>query len=71
VKFNTQTSAVAAPASISVVYGQLYPVLPVLTRPGYTFAGWFTAKTGGQVVDGSTTVNITATQTLYAQWAPI
>ena len=40
---------------------------PVATREGYTFQGWFTAKTGGTkvtVLDAST-----KSMTLYAQWA--
>jgi len=39
---------------------------PVPTRPGYTFQGWYTAKTGGTkvtVLDAST-----KSKTLYAQW---
>lgn len=40
---------------------------PVATMEGYTFQGWFTAKTGGKkvtVLDAST-----KSATLYAQWA--
>jgi len=71
VKFNTQASTMAAPASITVVFDRAYPVLPVLTRPGYRFLGWFTAKSGGTLVGASTIVKITATQTLYAQWQAV
>ena len=55
----------------TVSYGSTYGTLPTPTRTGYTFAGWFTAATGGTQVTESTTVTITATQDLYARWTPI
>ncbi|MFC3927872.1 InlB B-repeat-containing protein [Streptococcus caprae] len=36
------------------------------TRPGYTFAGWYTAETGGTEFDFSSV--ITKNTTLYAHW---
>ncbi len=38
---------------------------PTLTKEGYTFAGWFTAITGGTKV---TSIRVTSNITLYAQW---
>lgn len=55
-------------ASKTVTYGSTYGTLPTPTRDGYTFAGWFTAKSGGTQVKASTAVSITANQTLYAHW---
>lgn len=40
--------------------------LPVPYRWGYTFKGWYTAKTKGKKV--STSTKITKQQTLYARW---
>ena len=55
-------------ASKSVTYAGTYGTLPTPTRTGYTFAGWFTAASGGSSVASGTTVSITANQTLYAHW---
>ena len=53
----------------TVTYGQPY-VLPSSspTRTGYTFAGWFTAATGGHQVTAYTTVATASAHTLYARW---
>jgi uncharacterized repeat protein (TIGR02543 family) len=40
--------------------------LPVATRKGYAFLGWYTAATGGDKVGESTVV--TADATFYAHW---
>ena len=53
---------------ITVTYGKTYGKLPVPTRDGYTFKGWYTDKTGGTEITSSTKVTITAKQTLYARW---
>lgn len=55
-------------ASKSVTYASTYGTLPTPTRAGYAFLGWFTAQSGGTQVTASTTVTITAAQTLYAHW---
>ena len=54
--------------SKTVVYDETYETLPVAKKTGYTFAGWYTAKTGGTKVTSDTKVKITDTQTLYAQY---
>jgi uncharacterized repeat protein (TIGR02543 family) len=41
--------------------------LPMPTRTGYTFTGWFTAATGGTQI--SATTQVTADVTYYAHWA--
>lgn len=43
--------------------------LPTPVRKGYTFNGWYTAKTGGKKV--STSTKITKKQTLYAHWKKV
>jgi uncharacterized repeat protein (TIGR02543 family) len=40
--------------------------LPTPTRTGHTFAGWFTARTGGTRI--TTTQRITANTTYFARW---
>lgn len=55
---------------ITVTYDSTYGELPISTRTGYTFDGWFTELDGGTEVDSSTKVQITANQTLYAHWTP-
>ena len=54
--------------NISVTYDSKYGTIPMPTRKGYTFTGWYTAATGGTKVTADTKVAITANQTLYAQW---
>lgn len=54
--------------SKAVSYGFTYGALPTPTRTGYTFKGWYTAKSGGTQITSSTTVSITSNQTLYARW---
>ena len=45
-----------------------YTNLPTPTRTGYTFAGWYTAASGGTEVGASTLKK--ANKTLYAHWTP-
>lgn len=43
--------------------------LPTPTREGYTFVGWFTARSGGQQITLNTVFG--GNTTVYAQWTPI
>jgi uncharacterized repeat protein (TIGR02543 family) len=52
--------------SKSYNHGATLGEMPVPTRDGYTFTGWFTALSGGMQVAASTVV--TGPNTLYAQW---
>ena len=54
--------------SKTVTSGEAYGSLPVPTRSGYTFLGWFTASLGGERVTSSTIVGRTFSHWLYAQW---
>lgn len=54
--------------SKSVICGKTYGTLPTPTRRGYTFAGWYTAKSGGSRISSNSVVRITKNQTLYARW---
>lgn len=51
-----------------VTVGQKYGELPVATRDGYTFAGWYTQSTGGNLITKDSVVAITANTTLFAHW---
>ena len=55
-------------SSKKVTQNKEYGDLPVPTRRGYLFDGWYTALSGGVKVVSSTIVNLTADQTLYAHW---
>jgi uncharacterized repeat protein (TIGR02543 family) len=52
--------------SISIPLGQPVGELPVATRDGYEFLGWFTAADGGVAVTPETIV--TSDMTFYARW---
>ena len=57
--------------SRTVTYDKNYILPGDPTRTGYTFDGWYTAKTGGAKVTTETKVTATANHTLYAHWSPI
>ena len=55
--------------AISDPDGNIVVPLPVPTRDGYTFRGWYTETNGqGIKVDDETVVSATSNQTLYAYW---
>lgn len=56
------------PTNKTVTFDEPYGELPVPTRTGYDFLGWFTAAEDGDQVTANTTVTATADHTLYAQW---
>ena len=51
-------------------YDNLYGTLPVPTKNGYEFTGWYTQEEGGNLITASSVVKITDKQTLYAHWKP-
>ena len=65
ITFNANGGKVST-TSKTVNGGTAIGTMPTPTRSGYTFTGWFTAKTGGTKV--YTTTKATANMTLYAQW---
>ena len=67
VTFNPNGGTVS-PTTKSVTFNATYGELPTPTRVGYTFAGWYTAKTGGAKVTATTVVKTAANHTLYAHW---
>ncbi len=66
VKLNPNGGSVSA-KSITVTYGQAYGAMPVPTRTGYTFVGWWTEK--GKQVTPSTICHAGRNYTLYARWS--
>ena len=69
VTFNANGGSVT-PAGKSVTYDSTYGDLPVPTRTGYDFDGWYTEASGGTGVAAGTKVTVAGSQTLYAQWTP-
>ena len=61
------------PTSKTLVYGYPYSrlaKLPIPNRTGYTFDGWYTAKTDGTKITDDVIVTTTEDHTLYARWSP-
>jgi len=66
----TLNSNGGTPASYihKVTYKEKYGSMPEPSRTGYTFAGWYTAASGGNKISADSDVTITSNQTLYAHW---
>ncbi len=58
------------PASKTVTFDAAIGELPVPTRTGYDFAGWYTAADGGTAVTADTVYTTAADSAVYAHWAP-
>lgn len=56
--------------SIQVAYGQGYGKLATVKRKGYTFSGWYTAKSGGTKISEKTTMGA-GNVTVYAHWKKV
>lgn len=59
-------------ASRVVKYGDTYDEdedMPIPTKAGQSFLGWFTSASGGTQIRNSTVVDVDAERTLYAHWA--
>lgn len=67
VTFDPQGGAVA-PKTIEVKVSHTYGELPVPTKNGYLFLGWYTEKIDGDKIDKDTEVTIDHDHTLYAIW---
>jgi uncharacterized repeat protein (TIGR02543 family) len=53
---------------VTVITGKKYGTLPKASRAKYRFLGWYTKKSGGAKVTGSTAVKLKKNQILYAHW---
>ena len=56
-------------ASKEVNFNSAYDTLPIPTRTGYGFDGWFTSAQGGSAVDADTVMSTASNHTLYAHWS--
>lgn len=56
------------PRSKSSYLSDSYGTLPTPTRTGYTFIGWYSAKSGGVEVTAKTTITTPSNHTIYAVW---
>ncbi len=56
------------PTTVIRKYYARYGNLPIPERKGFAFNGWFTAKSGGAMIQKTTPVTNPANHTLYAQW---
>lgn len=65
--FNGNGGGTPSPSTITKTYGSELGTLPICSRTGYTFLGWYTASSGGTKI--SSTTKITGTVTYYAQWS--
>ena len=65
---NSVSPAYVSPTYATVEYDSLYGELPVPTRVGHTFNGWYTAASGGSRVTADTKVTVAGNHALYAQW---
>jgi uncharacterized repeat protein (TIGR02543 family) len=65
VTFNPNGGSVT-PTSITKINDSEIGALPIPSRDGHTFVGWFTATTGGTQI--MPTTKITANVTYYARW---
>lgn len=54
------------PSALAVVYGQAVGTLPVPTREGYTFGGWYDKD--GNRYDASSVYSVKGDTTLTARW---
>lgn len=66
-------STTPSPATIpsrDMENGTKYGTLPTVSRDGYTFQGWYTAKKGGTQITEDSTVDLSRNTTLYAIWKP-
>ena len=57
VTFDANGGETPVPASKVVTYDAAYGTLATTSRTGYTFAGWFTAASGGTQVTAATVVS--------------
>ena len=60
--------SVAGQVTLPLTEGRPYPQLPVPTKPGYDFVGWYTEKSGGTQATSGTSLRVNADHTLYAHY---
>lgn len=69
ISFQTNGGTIDSGASEKMVYAQdVYGDLPKPTRSGYSFIGWYTEQSGGQIITEDMQVNATGEMKVYAHW---
>lgn len=68
VSFDGNDGSVDGSSEKTVLYGDIFGELPVATKSGATFLGWYTSKEGGNLVTEDMLVNFSGKVTLYAHW---
>ncbi|MCQ2495551.1 MAG: InlB B-repeat-containing protein [Lachnospiraceae bacterium] len=68
VSFNANGGYLNGDSSKTVKYMTEYGTLPTAERSGFSFAGWYTAASGGRRVRSDSVFEKAGNQTLYAQW---
>ena len=68
--FSTQTTEVANPENLNVYYDTEVGELPVPSRTGYTFGGWFINENGTGAITETTVYRYDRNMILYAKWTP-
>lgn len=63
-----QSDGVGDTAARNVVYDAPYGDLPLHTKTGHNFLGWFDAITAGNEITSDTILKTASNHTLYAQW---
>lgn len=69
--FNQNGGSKLSNTSKTITYNQKIGTLPTVQRKNYTFAGWYTKKTGGAKVTASTICKFQKATTLYAHWKKV
>lgn len=71
VTFDANGGSAPSVSTKQVTYDTAYGDLATVGNPGYTFAGWFTAASGGTLVTAETIVATADDHTLYAHWSDL
>lgn len=66
IQLNSNGGTLSGSASISITDGK-YPALPVPTRTGYTFTGWFTTANSGTEIKQDATADLNVKE-IFAHW---
>jgi uncharacterized repeat protein (TIGR02543 family) len=56
---------------IDVTFNEQYGELPLVSKLGYNFNGWYSAPIGGQQITSSSVNNIVGPHSLFAQFTPM
>lgn len=69
VSFDANYGGGSNPADVTVIYGEKLSTLPVISREGYTFEGWYTSREGGR--QWTIDLPVTTDLKLFARWKEI